>query len=153
MLRGQCEENQFHKGEVNVKKILALILCVAMMLTLAACNSAPVTEEFTPVTDGETIGEGSKTFPLVITDKDGNTVNVTVNTDEETVGGALLALGLIEGEDGDYGLYVKSVNGIIADYEVDATYWAFYINGEYAMTGVDQTPIADGETYSLIVEG
>ena len=135
-------------------KILSLILCFVMVLSLAACGgTTETTEEFTPVTDGATIGEGAKTFPLVITDKDGNTVNVTVNTDEETVGDALVALGVVEGEESEYGLYVKTVNGITADYEVDATYWAFYINGEYAMTGLDQTPIAEGETYTLIVEG
>ena len=58
--------------------------------------------------------------------------------------------GLIEGEDGPYGLYVKKVNGIVADYDVDQSYWAFNINGEYAMTGVDVTDIVDGDTYSFV---
>ena len=57
-----------------------------------------------------------------------------------------------EGEDGQYGLYVKTVNGITADYDVDGTYWAFYINGEYAMSGVDVTDIAAGSTYAFKVE-
>lgn len=135
-----------------MKKILSLLLCFVLVLSLAACGTPDPQQEFTPVTDGETIGEGAKTFPLEITDKDGNTVHVTVNTDEETVGAALVALNLVEGEDSDFGLYVKTVNGITADYDVDSTYWAFYINGEYAMTGVDQTPIVDGETYTLMVE-
>lgn len=135
-----------------MKRILSLLLCFVLVLSLAACGTPDSQQEFTPVTDGETIGEGAKTFPLEITDKDGNTVHVTVNTDEETVGAALVALNLVEGEDSDFGLYVKTVNGITADYDVDGTYWAFYINGEYAMTGVDQTPIADGETYTLSVE-
>lgn len=135
-----------------MKKILSLLLCFVLVLSLAACGTSDSQQEFTPVTDGETIGEGAKTFPLEITDKDGNTVHVTVNTDEETVGAALVALNLVEGEDSDFGLYVKTVNGITADYDVDGTYWAFYINGEYAMTGVDQTPIVDGETYTLMVE-
>ena len=65
---------------------------------------------------------------------------------------ALLEEGLIEGEDGAYGLYVKKVNGILADYEVNQTYWAFYINGEYAMSGVDATDIVEGATYSFKVE-
>lgn len=135
-----------------MKKILSLLLCFVLVLSLAACGTPDSQQEFTPVTDGETVGEGAKTFPLEITDKDGNTVHVTVNTDEETVGAALVALNLVEGEDSDFGLYVKTVNGITADYDVDGTYWAFYINGEYAMTGVDQTPIVDGETYTLMVE-
>ena len=58
--------------------------------------------------------------------------------------------GLIAGEEGDYGLYVKVVNGITADYDVDQSYWAFYIDGDYAMSGVDTTAITEGVTYQLV---
>ena len=83
---------------------------------------------------------------------DGNETNFVVSTDKETVGDALLELNLIEGEEGDYGLYVKTVNGITADYDTDGTYWAFYVNGEYASTGVDSTPVNEGDTYEFKVE-
>ena len=155
-----------------MKKLVSLILCAILMLSLAACgapaettapdesgNTSPSETETTaptspiPVSDGDVIGEGAVSFPLTIVDKDGNAIHITVNTDKEIVGEALLELGLVEGEQSEYGLYVKTVNGITADYDVDATYWAFYINDEYAMTGVDQTPIAEGETYTLKVEG
>lgn len=63
-----------------------------------------------------------------------------------------MELGLIAGEESEYGLYVKTVNGITADYDKDGVYWAFYINGEYAQTGVDSTKIAEGESYSFKVE-
>ena len=49
-------------------------------------------------------------------------------------------------------MYVKKVNGILADYNIDKTYWAFYINGEYAFSGVDTTPVENGATYSFKVE-
>ena len=75
-----------------------------------------------------------------------------MNTDKTVVGEALLDTGIIAGEDGDFGLYVKTVNGITADFDVDGTYWAFYINGEYAMTGVDQTDITPGTAYAMKVE-
>jgi hypothetical protein len=153
ILRGQCEEKPYYKGETDMKKLLSLILCFAMVLTLAACGGTTENADaIKTVTDGQTVGEGSKTFPLTITDKDGKSIQITVKTDEETVGDALVAIGLVQGEKSEYGLYVKAVNGITADYEADKTYWAFYINGEYALTGVDQTPIADGETYTLAVE-
>ena len=58
----------------------------------------------------------------------------------------------IAGDETEYGLYVKEVNGFVADYDTDGTYWAFYIDGEYAMTGVDQTEITEGSTYTLQVE-
>ena len=68
------------------------------------------------------------------------------------MGEALLDQELIAGEDSDYGLYVKTVNGITVDYDTDGSYWAFYVNGEYASSGVDSTPVADGDTYSFKVE-
>jgi len=98
------------------------------------------------------LGEGATKFVLMVTDKDGNDTYFEINTDKETVGDALLEHNLIEGEDGDYGLYIKSVNGITADYDKDQTYWAFYIDGEYAQSGVDTTPITEGSSYMLKVE-
>lgn len=92
------------------------------------------------------------TFTLVVVDGDGNETALSVTTDKKTVGAALLEQGIIENNSGPYGTYVKKVNGILADYDVTGTYWAFYINGEYAMTGVDSTNITDGATYSLKVE-
>lgn len=62
----------------------------------------------------------------------------------------LLAEGLIAGDESDYGLYVTSVNGITADWATENAYWAFYINGEYAQTGVDSTEIVAGTTYELV---
>ena len=55
-------------------------------------------------------------------------------------------LGLIEGESSAYGLYVKRVCGVLADYDVDATYWALYVNGESSMVGVDSVKCADAES-------
>lgn len=112
------------------------------------------TTEATPegLVDGSTIGEGETSFTLVVTDKDGNDITVTVLTDKATVGEALLELGVIAGEESEYGLYVKTVNGTTLDYATDGMYWAFYIDGEYAMTGVDSTDIVAGSTYALKAE-
>ena len=75
-----------------------------------------------------------------------------IKTEEKTVGAALLGVGLIEGENSEYGLYVKKVNGITADYDTDGTYWAFYINGQYATSGVDKTDIEPGASYEFKIE-
>jgi len=91
-------------------------------------------------------------FDFIVVDKDGAEACFEIHTDAEVVGDALLALDLISGDVGEYGLYVKSVNGITADYDVDQTYWAFYVNGEYATAGVDTTVIEEGTTYSFKVE-
>ena len=133
-----------------------MMLIVAMALTTTGCNekSNDNTSQTTNNTIPEPtiIGEGEHSFIFVVVDKEGNQTAFDISTDKKLVGEALLDLGLIEGEAGPYGLYVKTVNGITADYDVDQTYWAFYINDEYAMSGVDTTEIIDGDTYSFKVE-
>ena len=156
-----------------MKKFLAIILALVMALSLMACGNTPAQQpdnsddantgitdganndanvDAPVVTDGATLGEGAHSFTLEITDAEGKTITATINTDEETVGAALLKLNIIQGENSDYGLYVKTVNGITADYDKDQTYWSFYIDGEYAQTGVDMTAVNDGSTYKLAIE-
>lgn len=110
------------------------------------------TEQTDAQTDATVLGEGQTVFTFNVTDADGNETNFEIHTDKETVGDALLELDMIAGEDSEYGLYVKTVNGITADYDKDQTYWAFYVNGEYAQTGVDSTNVTAGDTYSFKVE-
>ncbi|MBQ3257288.1 MAG: DUF4430 domain-containing protein [Oscillospiraceae bacterium] len=127
--------------------VLCMVLIVAMALSMTACtttNDPAVTEQ------PEQAVEQSFTFEVV--DKDGNIETFSITTDKSTVGEALLEEGLIVGENGQYGLYVKEVNGIVADYNVDGTYWAFYVDGGYAASGVDTTDVTDGATYSFKVE-
>jgi hypothetical protein len=138
----------------TIKNKLALMLIIVMMISLASCDYfirkdlPEIWQDATYVQDTE-LGEGSKTL-VVKVEVEENTVTFTIHTDAETVGQALLDLGLIAGEESQYGLYIKQVNGMTADYDIDQTYWAFYINGEYAMTGVDTTPISESEVYSLV---
>ena len=153
--------------------ILSMMLIVAMAFSMTACgdnnqekpnteNQAGGTEQDSQDGDAQgeagnqadttVLGEGAVVFDFVMVDKDGKETKFEIHTDKTTVGEALLEVKLIEGEEGPYGLYVKSVNGITADYDVDQTYWAFYINGEMAMTGVDATDVEAGATYSFKVE-
>ena len=142
----------------NFRKPLSCILCIvlitAMALTAIGCNDNKTSDPYYTVTvsDGAVLGEGAKEFSLEIVDGEGKSVNATVKTDKATVGEALLDLKLIAGDDDQYGLYIKCVNGITADYDVNRTYWAFYIDGEYAMSGVDTTDIVEGAKYALKVE-
>ena len=102
--------------------------------------------------DGIKIGDGETHFDFSVTFADGSEKNYCVYTDEDNIGAALLGVELIAGEDSAYGLYVKTVDGQEADYDKDGHYWAFYIDGEYAMTGVDSTPIEDGKAYAFKYE-
>lgn len=136
----------------NVRIMLGLLLIVAMLFGMTACGTGSDEPELITVADGDVVGDGDTEFPLSITDADGNTIKITVKTDETTVGAALVKLGVIAGEDSEYGLYIKTVNNITLDYNVDGLYWAFYIDGAYALTGVDMTDIAEGVQYELRAE-
>ena len=124
-----------------MRLILCAVLIAAMALMAVGCGSKPA----------ETAASGVS-FTFVVKDLEGNESTFNITTDKATVGEALLDEGLISGKDSEYGLYVKTVNGITADYDKDQTYWAFYVNGEYAQTGVDSTNVTAGDTYSFKVE-
>lgn len=147
------------------KRFSSLILIAAMIMTLfAGCAKSPAASENSSDTQQEatsnTIASSdekeeaqTKTFTFFAVDKEGNESKFEITTDKETVGEALVEAKLIEGNVSDYGLYVTKVNGIEAIYEVDGSYWAFYVNGEYATKGVDLTEVEDGATYAFKVEG
>lgn len=137
-------EKRFVRRKIKMKKILALILALAMTFALAACGGSNAGN-----TDGDAQTPAGKTFTVVVTDLEGNETKFEYTSDAATVGDALLAEGLIQGDVGEYGLYINTVNGITADWDKDQTYWAFYIDGEYAMTGVDATEITEGAVYGL----
>ena len=94
----------------------------------------------------------SNVFKFTVVDVEGKSVTGEIHTDKTVVGEALLELGVIAGEQGPYGLYVKTVNGITLDYDKDGKYWAFYVNDGYASAGVDMTNIEAGVSYSFKAE-
>ena len=140
----------------SLKKWLSVIGCMvliaAMALSMIGCGSKE--EAQAPAAEGsadvQVVGEGATVFQFSVVDLEGNESQFEIHTDETTVGAALLKEGLIEGEEGPYGLYVMKVNGIEAIYEEDGSYWAFYENGEYGMTGVDLTDIDPQVAYSFV---
>ena len=138
----------------HIIRLSLLLLAVAMLLTACVGNSPADTEAPRSAWDGATVtedaafGTGAKCVKVSVTVED-KTVVLTLHTDAETLGEALVAEGLIGGDQGPYGLYVKQVLGITADYDVDQHYWSFSKAGEMLMTGADATPIADGEVYEI----
>lgn len=139
----------------KLRKIMAFLLALVMALALCACaktDPAPAGKTTVGVKDGETVGQGATAFSVEVKDAEGKTTKFTVQTDEKTVGAALQKLNIIAGEASDYGLYIKEVTGITADYDKDGTYWAFYIDGQYALTGVDLTDVKAGAAYTFAVE-
>ncbi|MBQ8748359.1 MAG: DUF4430 domain-containing protein [Oscillospiraceae bacterium] len=120
------------------------ILIAAVLLVLVA---ALVTVYF--VTRPETT-EGMKSFTVEIVHADGTSKKLEMKSDAEYLGEALDEKDLIEYEEGPYGKFILKADGEQAVFETDGAYWAFFVGEEYAMLGVDQTPIEEGKAYKLV---
>ena len=94
--------------------------------------------------------QGEKQFTVTVVHGDGSRKEFSYATDEEYLGPVLLEKGLIEGSDSEYGLMISAVDGETADWTVNQSYWALYVGEEYAVTGIDTTPVTDAESYSLV---
>lgn len=125
---------------------ISTILTLVCIICLASCNTVDKTglwENATYLKDME-FGKGAQTVVVEVKAED-QTVTFTLHTDKDTVGAALLEHDLIAGENGLYTV----VNGMTADWDADQSYWAFYIDGAYASTGLDDTDITEGAVYRL----
>ena len=125
---------------MNNKKLIlvavALVTAVAVMLGVYFATR-PETSQ------------GAKTITVTVVHKDGTEKVFEYNTDEEYLGPVLLDEALVVGENGPYGLMISAVDGEVADWNVDQGYWALYIGEDYATTGIDTTPIHDGDVFTL----
>ncbi len=132
------------KKKLSFPKLSVLVLLIAAVAVfLPSC-----------IRDGEggeldTLAE-EITITVAVTDDTGKTTEYPVTTCFDNLEGALIDSGFVSGELGAYGLYIKTVCGITADYDTNGAYWAMYRDGEYLMTGAADTPIADGEHYELV---
>lgn len=133
-----------------MKTTLTLALALLLSVCLIACDSVEKTglwENATYRKDME-FGSGALTVQVEVKAEE-QSITFTVHTDKTTLADALLEHALIAGEDSAYGLYVKVVNGMTADYDVDQSYWSISKNGEMLLTGVSSTNLADGEHYEF----
>ncbi len=119
---------------------LAALLCVAALFAGVWFATRPDT------------GAGSKELTIQVVHGNGETKEFTFRTDAEYLGQALMErkeIGVV-GEDGPYGLYIKTVDGEDAS-DGDQTFWSVSLGGESLMVGADQQPIQDGEHYELVL--
>ena len=127
-------ENKKPMNKKLLAGVLALVLVVAALIgvyfaTRPATSAADKTITATVVANGE-----EEAF--------------TIHTDEEYLRGELESIDLIAGEESEYGLFVTTVNGITAD-DANQEWWCFTKGGESLNTGVDSTPIADGDAFEI----
>ena len=92
--------------------------------------------------------QGGKTINIVVDTAAGKTETHTLNTDEEYLGPLLANAGIASGENTEFGLFITTVDGIMAD-AAKEEWWCITKGGEQLMTGANETPIADGETFEI----
>ncbi len=156
------------------KKLSVLLLAFALVFSFSACSSressslsssrpdsrvlsSSRTEIDTDAlwqratyTEDTRLGQGEKTVTLTVTAGEKSVV-LTISTDARTLGDALTENDLVRGEDSDYGLYVKTVNGIRADYDLDGYWWSLEQDGTATSYGVDGIDLTDGDNaYSFV---
>ena len=127
----------------NKKMILAAVALVAVVAVFLGIYL---------VTRPGTV-QGAKTITVTVVHADGSSKTFEYHTDEEYLGPVLLTQKLVVGNEGPYGLEIKSVDGEEAVWEASAAhgaYWALYIGEEYATSGADTTPVADGDVFKLV---
>ena len=128
-----------------ISVILCFVLVAAIALITTGCNANNKGGTASKVTK---LGSGQTKFTFTVIGENGEEKKFEISTDKTIVADALLENNLIAGEDSEYGLYVKTVDGVTRDYETDGKYWAFCINGDYAVKSPSETEIVAGETYS-----
>lgn len=142
-------ENSMKKASII---IISLLIIFAVGLFFLPEEKAPDNTGIwgnAVYTENTTLGIGDNTLTVTVK-ADGKSIDFTIKTDKTIVGDALKEHNLIDGEEGPYGLYVKVVNGIEADYDKDQSYWSFEKDGKAMLTGVDSTEFKDGYRYAFV---
>lgn len=143
-------------------KLMTLTLAVLMVFSLSSCaadkkgdetqqNSTvelPTLWQSAMYLEDIALGQGEKKIEVEVK-ADEKSVVFTISTNQKTLADALLENQLVEGDEGPYGLYIKRVNGILADYDEDATYWSLSQNGQAMTCGASEVEISGGERFEL----
>ncbi len=127
----------------NNKKIILSLACVLIvfsaLLIINAVINSPQTQK------------GNKQYQLTVCISADEVRHYELRTDEEYLGNALKEAKLISGEETQYGMFVTVVDGVEANSK-DLKYWFLQKDGETLTTGVDQTPVNDGDKFEFILQ-
>ena len=142
-------ENSMKKTSIIIISLLIIVAVGLFFLPEEKVSDNMEVWENAVYTENTTLGAGKNTLTVAVKAEE-KSIDITIKTDKTVVGDALKEHNIIEGEEGPYGLYVKIVNGIEADYDKDQSYWSFEKDGEAMLTGVDSTEFENGDLYQLV---
>lgn len=128
----------------NKKTIIAVILLAVLVAALVL-----VWHFFGPNSETNSF---DKTISVTVIHGDGSQKDFSIGTNEEFLRGALEQEKLVEGDESEYGLFITSVDGEAADSAAEQWWCICDGDGNMLMTGVDTTPINDGDVYQIILK-
>ena len=148
---------------LRLKKFALILSLAAALIICGACGSgqetksdqkADQTQEETKEEKSEDKREAQKGETINVTVKmvhqDGTVKELHSATDYVMLGDLLRDEELVQGiESEETGLYITEVDGEAAD-EKNQEWWMVNVNGEMAMTGVDQIEMHDGDVFELV---
>lgn len=132
-----------------------LLVCLALALFLLCCGCSAQSSAHQQIAQLKPTETADPTAPkvaftVIVVHSDGTEKTFNYETNEKYVGPVLEEAGLLEGNDGPYGLEITKVDGEKAVYSEDGAYWAVYEGEEYALQGIDTTPVKEGQVYKLV---
>lgn len=121
-----------------MKKILAVLLALTMVLCFAACNKETETVQFK------------------VSNLEGEVVyDFTVEYTDGATAGQLLEEGL-KANSIEYTIYeetmIDTIGDLVQDHETWSRYWSFYLNGDYAQLGLWEQAVAANDLVELKLE-
>ena len=124
------------KSTISAAVVLVLVVVAAGLLYM----------KFKP---GTTAGE--KEVEITVVHGDESQTTFTYDTDAEYLGEVMQDVELVEGEKGEFGLFIKTADGETAD-ESKQQWWCITKGGEQVNTSADTTPIQDGDKFELTLK-
>lgn len=127
----------------KTKILIAVLILVALVAAVAL-----IWHFNNPANDANSF---DKTIEINVVHGDGSKKDFKIETNEEFLRGALEQEKLVEGDESEYGLFIKTVDGETAD-DANQEWWCINgADGEMLPTGVDDTAISDGDTYEFVL--
>lgn len=125
--------------KTGILGVILIILCIGAGIFYAQSKPEPTV--------------GAKEISVLVTHADQSEKNFTYQTDAAYLGEVLQENELVDGEIGQYGLFITMVDGETAD-DSKQQWWCITKGGEQVNTSADTTPITDGDQFELtLTEG
>jgi hypothetical protein len=123
----------------NKKLVIAVIAFAAIVAVLAGVYFGTRQDP----------NAGKKAYTITVVHSDGSEKVFEGYSEAEYLGTVLVESGAVEDNQDQYGLYILVADGEEASWEKDQAYWGFFVNGEYAIEGMNTTETVAGAVYRL----